>query len=360
MSESGDYVPAPHWKGHDFKTAKQAKTSVVGRSYGDAVSKGVGSQDCVPPSITTDAESCVVFGLDCTGSMGDWPGTIEGKFPYFESEGKEYLGDGMRVSFCFIGDAFSDKFPLQVRPFLDGADWAKVLGKTDKNGNPIPPPPGEEKELLILEGGGGGSGEESYDLAALYYARNCHMPDVIRKPIFIFIGDEGIYNFVDKQAAKEWAHCDLDGRMTPKQAFEELREKFSVYVIRKPYNSTSNNRSESEIKIQNQWEQLLGADHVVSLPNAERVVDVIFGILAKEEDRIEYFQQELADRQMKDVDGPEKIDIVMTSLKPAHATKAPTKSLKRDGKSISKSSGGPKSISLLDDSPDILDELGNF
>lgn len=345
MSEAGDYKPAPHWTGYDFKTAKAAHGTTVGRSYSDAVSKDVKPHDCVPPSITTDAESPVVIVLDDTGSMGDWPATIKGKFPYVEHEGKEYLGDEMRVSFAFVGDAFSDKFALQVKPFLDGPDWPSAL---------------EGDEALILEGGGGGSSEESYDLAALYYARNCHMPNATRKPILIFIGDEGVYNFIDKTAAKEWAHVDVETPITPKKVFDELMGKFSVYIIRKPYGTTfENSRSNSDIRIQEQWEDLIGAGHVVSLPNAERVVDVIFGIFAKETDRIDYFRDELSDRQMKDVDGPEKIEIVMESLKPAHAGVSPKK--KTDGKSISKTSGGPRSISLLDEEdPELLDEIGDF
>jgi len=359
MSESGDYTPAPHWKGYDFKSAKAAHNTVVGRSYGDASASGVGATDCVKSEITTDCEAPVVICLDDTGSMGDWPATISGKLPYIEHEGKEYLGDGMRVSFCFVGDVFSDKWPLQVRSFLDGPQWPDVLGKTDKNGKSVPPEPGKENDLLILEGGGGGSSQESYDIAALYYARNCHMPNAIRKPIFIFIGDEGIYNFVDGTAAKRWAHCDIDGHLSPEKVFDELKEKFSVYIIRKPYECYSNDRSDSDRRIQAQWEKMIGEENVISLPNAERVVDVIFGIFANEVDRIEYFEEELKDRQLKDIDGPEKVDIVMTSLKPAHGGKKRT-AKKMGDKSITEMSGGPKSISLLDDSPYIMDALGDF
>jgi hypothetical protein len=333
MSEAADYKPAPHWKGHDFKSAKAAVRDRVGRTYDDAVRAGVTVADCVPKEIETDCEAPVVFVLDDTGSMGPWPAVIKAKFAYFEDEAKEYLGDDMRVSFCFVGDAFSDTYPLQVRSFLDGPEWPAVLDEGGQN-------------ALILEGGGGGTSQESYDLAALYYARNCHMPKATRKPLLIFIGDEGLYNFVDREAASTWAHVDVQDRPKIEDIFEELKAKFSVYIVRKPYQSYDNNRSESDIRIQSQWEKLLGEDHVVSLPNAERVVDVIFGIFAAETDRVEYFEDELVDRQSKDDDGDEKIGIVMDAVKSIHDDSRP----KSDGsKSVSVASGGDKSISLLDD-----------
>ena len=41
----------------------------------------------------------------------------------------------------------------------------------------------------------------------------------------------------------------------------------------------------------------LGADHISMLPKPDRVVDVIFGILAKEKDRVDYFKKEITGRQ---------------------------------------------------------------
>ena len=199
-------------------------------------------------------------------------------------------------------------------------------------------------------------------MAALYYSRNCDCPEAIHKPIFIFIGDEGIYNSISESDATTWARAEKSSKLSPRTIFEELKKKFNVYVIRKPYNSSTNNRSTEDIRIQNQWIEFLGEDHVVSLPSADRVVDVIFGILAKETGRIEYFEEELKDRQGKDKDGAKKIDVVLKSLVTIHKIdKDP--SLKKLGgpaksKSItasksaskgSKSKGSVKSKSLLDD-----------
>ena len=340
MSEAGDYVPAAHWGGHDFVSAKRAYRSVVDRGAADAISKGVSAKDCVPKALSTEAEAPLVIAVDVSGSMGDWPATIFSKLPYLEHEAKEYLGDGVEISFAAVGDSHSDRYPIQVRDFVKGADLKDELQK------------------LIIEGNGGGTSEESYDLAALYYARNCEMPEAIRKPIFIFIGDEGVYNDLSRDAA-DLCHAKIDGRLKAIGLFKQLREKFSVYVIRKPYQCSGNVSSPNNDRIQRQWEELLGVDHVVSLPDASRVVDVIFGILAKETGREDYFEDELKDRQLKDKDGKGKVDVVMKSLMTIH--KLPSPSVKKlpgpkgaVAKSITKEpprkhGKSGKSISLLDD-----------
>ena len=213
---------------------------------------------------------------------------------------------------------------------------------------------------LVIEGGGGGSSQESYDLAALYYAEKVSCPKAIRKPIMIFIGDEGLYNYVDKDKAEHFAKCDTSGRVSMEELFAKLCDKYAVYIIRKPYGGSSDNyRSDSDIAIEKQWAKLLGDDHVFALPSADRVVDVIFGILAKETGRLEYFEKELKDRQGKDKGGDKKIAVVMKSLHSilVDSTGAPAgkkaDSLKASAKSVtkrSKKSGKlPKSISLMDD-----------
>lgn len=337
MSESGDYEPAAHWKGYDFNSARAAYKDVIDRSYDDAVAKKVSVVDCVPETLETDSEAPLVIACDITGSMDKWPQTIFSKLPYLEHEGKEYLGEGMQIAFCAIGDVFSDKYPVQVRPFVSGIGLKESL------------------EKLIIEGGGGGSSQESYDMMALYLSEHCKMPQAIRKPIMIFIGDEGVYSYVDNSHAKTWARTDLKDKVTPESVFEKLKEKFSVYIVRKPYQCNSNNPGTAEKRIQEQWCALLGADHVVSLPSADRVVDVIFGILAKETDRVNYFEKELKDRQLPDKDGDEKVSVVLKSLHSIHKIGKDASLKKIDGpkggraKSISKKVGGAKSISLLDD-----------
>lgn len=290
MSESGSFDPGP-WRGneHNFERARERYDRHVGRSYQAAVSANVSAQDLIPATITTQSKSALVLACDATYSMEDWTATIFSKFPYLEIEGKEYLGRDTEISVAAIGDAGYDKYALQIRPFDKGLNLKKRL------------------EELIIESGGGPGHQESYELAALYYARNLEMPNV-EKPVFIFIGDEAPYDVVNRQQARTWAKVNLSTKMNSEEAISELKNKFSVYLIRKPYRkSIASGIGVEDQLIQQQWESYLGEDHIAVLPDPNRVVDIIFGILAKETSRVDYFREEIEQRQIKAEDITDKI-----------------------------------------------------
>ncbi len=316
MAETSDYDPGA-WKGHDFTAARKTYDAHAGRSYADAVASGVSAADLVPVSLTTDSPSPLVIVCDVTGSMGEWPKTIFSKLPYLDIEGKEYLGPDMEISFAAIGDAkMGDRYPLQVQKFDKGTNLAERL------------------KALKVEGGGGGDLCESYELGALYYARNVTMPKAT-KPIIIFIGDEGLHDYVEK-AHGQAHHINISAKVDTPAIFEELTRKYAVYVIRKHYSSGG----VIDLPIQKQWVELLNEDHVVPLQAAERVVDVIFGILAKETNRIDYFRKELEERQ-----DAGQVDTVYKSLATVHALASSPKSAK--GKSVMHLPDAKKAKGLL-------------
>jgi hypothetical protein len=326
MSETADYSPGV-WSGHDFGAARKTYDAHVGRSYGDAIAKGKKAKDLLPDNIKTKSKAPLVIMCDVTGSMGEWPATIFSKLPYLELEGKQYLGDDLEIAFGAIGDATCDQYPLQLREFAKGLDLKKRL------------------EELVCEGGGGGGARESYEMAALYCARNIDMPTA-SKPICIIIGDEGFYDLISKEDAKSHVKVDLEGRTKASDIFNELKRRFAVYLVRKPYQrGRGEEMSPADKTIYKQWEKVLGDDHIVMLPDAGRVVDVIFGILAQETDRVGYFRDELEDRQE-----PEQIKTVLKSLETVHkmgAAADPSRKLLKSGKSVTKGSGGKKTKSLL-------------
>ncbi|MBT5023569.1 hypothetical protein HOK51_05550 [Candidatus Woesearchaeota archaeon] len=323
MSESGDYNPGP-WSGHSFKSARQTYDRHVGRSYSQAVSSDRDKSSFLEKKVITQSTSPLVIACDVTGSMGDWPATMFSKLPYLELEGKEYLGEDMEICFAAVGDAYTDKYPLQVRPFTSGTDLKKRL------------------QQLIIEGNGGGQMKESYELPALYFANNCEMPNAIN-PVFIYIGDEGLYDFVNKAHAKDWAYTKVDGRKNSKTVIEELMSKFSVYLIRKPYqNGWSDNIGAKDRQIYQQWSNILGEERISILPEAGRVVDTIFGILAQETNRIDYFHEELVGRQT-----PQQVETVMKSLYTIHKGQGDSIRHSEEGESIMrrmKKAKGAKSL----------------
>ncbi len=293
---NADFNPGA-WKGHDFAAARRAYDTHVGRSYSDARAAGVKAADLVPESISTDSPQPLIVVTDETGSMGDWTAVIFSKLGYLEIEGKSYLGEEMEISFFAIGDAYSDSYPLQVRPFTKGTDLATQL------------------EQLKIESNGGGQRQETYELAALYIARNVHMPKALR-PIVIFIGDEMPYPFVNGDHAKKYGHVDLPGRLSTKEVFTELARKCAVYVIKKPFD-TSRSDSDQMKALENRmfdyWADLVGYDHIAVLPDPERVVDVIFGILAEATSMRHHFKIEIEGRQR-----PDQVATVYTALAGIH------------------------------------------
>lgn len=311
MSESGDYS-AGVWKGHDFASARRTYDAHVGRSYSDAVVSGKGTKDLIAENVKTDSTSPLVIVVDETGSMGDWPATMFSKLPYLENELKEYMGDDAEICFMAIGDAYcNEKYPLQVRPFAKGLELKDRL-----------------KELVI-EGGGGGQTTETYELAALFAAEKMEIPKAV-KPIMIFIGDEQCYDSISPDHAEKLMGIKLEKSLSTAQVFKKLKDKFSVYLIRKPYGSSSGNTlNADDRRITAHWAGLLGDDHIANLPDAGRVVDVIFGILAKEANRIAYFENEIEDRQDAD-----QVKTVYKSLATIHKIADASRDKVGTGKSV--------------------------
>jgi len=312
MSEAGDYTPKI-WKDHDFDDARAHYDKHVGRSYDDAVVKGKTTADVLPKTLSTKSSSPLVIVVDETGSMGEWPKMIFSKLPYLYNEAHdEYLGESTEVSFGAFGDASNtERYPVQARPFAGKKDVSKRL------------------EELVIEGNGGGQMSESSELVALYYARQVEFPNAIQKPIYIFVTDEKCYLDVTPTQALEKCGVKLQSRLPTKEIFEELKEKYSVYLILKPYSEGGGDSNDCNKTVRNHWLQYVDDDHIAALADPARVVDVIFGILAKETDKIDYFKKEIEDRQ-----DDKQVAIAYKALKTIHAVSAPpTPKMLKSGKS---------------------------
>ncbi len=313
MSEAGDYDPGP-WKGHNFQSAYQAFDATAGRSYANAKAAGKTLHDLLPESITTDVAYPLVIETDQTGSMGEWTKTIFSKLPYLDKEREYYLGKDSAIAFGAIGDAHKgERYANQLRPFETGLELKKII----------------ENELMIEELGGGNGGE-TYELGALYLARNVHMPNAI-KPICIFIGDEAPFDSITPDLARDYARVELEKAISTKDVFAELRRKFAVYHILKPYGSSGMNSDQldhdSKANMM-RWAKLVGGDHIAILNDPMRVVDVIFGILAVEMGKVDLFKKEIEGRQTQ-----KQVDTVYKSLATIHNLQGGEQKLLNAGKS---------------------------
>lgn len=326
MSEMGDtYDPGP-WKGYDFGKARMHHADPnAGRGYSSGSSSkssndsmpatpvslysGKSLDNLVPEKLITQCRSPLIVVVDGTGSMGDFPKVMFKKLPLLDLGINDYLEDS-EIAFAVVGDAgANDQYPFQVQPFTKGKGLQKAL------------------DNLALEGGGGSNEQESYDLAALYFARHVEMPKATN-PVLLWVCDEGIYPTIDPTWAKSYARTDLPKGIKSKEAFDELRQKFSVYCIRKHYNNgiSGDKMIGSNLHIHKQWQEYIGPDRIAILNNPERVVDVTFGLLADATGKKDFFQTELTYRQK-----PEQVEEVMKSMLTVGRDKSKSK---HGGKSV--------------------------
>lgn len=303
MTEFADYSPAS-WRGHDYESARSAYREYddhTKRSYADAKAAKKTVKDLVVPALYSEALATALIFIDVTGSMHEWPKIIFSKLPFFELESRIYLGQDLEFAFGAIGDATPDvdDYPLQVRPFTKDADLETRMNE------------------LVREGGGGGQTTESYELAGLYALRNVSMPNAV-KSIFIIIGDEQPYDFVDPKQAKQYARIEIPQRIPTNEVFTELKRKYAVYFVQKPYGiagvQKENRMSDIDRRVYHTWSSLIGEDHIAFLPDPGRVIDVILGIFAKETKKIPYYRTEIEERQK-----PDQVKTAYKSLETIHA-----------------------------------------
>ncbi len=196
----------------------------------------------------------IVVAMDVPRPRGDDSRVIYAKLPMFigQIELRNYV-PGPAISFAAIGDATSgDRAPLQVGQFEADNRLDDVLSK------------------IWLEEGGGGSGQESYELAAYYYARHTRLAAHERgeKGYFFFLGDEGFYPKVDLaqvrtilgHAAPEAQSWEERGHPYPGETHipadklsAELQQKSHVFLIY-PQKSMSERRRDIDAEIKQRVE----------------------------------------------------------------------------------------------------------
>lgn len=163
-----------------------------------------------------ESNAIAVF-FDVTGSMGSIPVLFA----------KEKLGGLMRmllgqaaivdpqILFGAIGDAYSDRSPLQVGQFESGLEMDDWLTK------------------IHLEGGGGGQASESYELAIWWAATHVQMDCLEKrgkKGYLFIIGDEDVYPKLNSGQVKQITGEDVQS-MTTEEVIALAQEKFEVFKI---------------------------------------------------------------------------------------------------------------------------------
>lgn len=217
--------------------------------------------------ISTHSRSPIVFGLDVTGSMGEWVKIIYEKLPMFYGQImlQKYLEDPA-ISFCAIGDHEASFAPLQISPFSQGLEIDDQIKK------------------LFLEGGGGGNSKESYELAAWFYLNKCELENS-QFPFFFVTGDEVFFDKISKTALKKVIGIELDStivninndntELSSIEAFKLLCKKFNVFHIRKSYGDVGKDKEMSK-----KWAEALGPERILDVQTPKACIDVVLGAIA--------------------------------------------------------------------------------
>ena len=214
---------------YDFDVAQEARSSNSNvfsyRGHGGTAQEATQRQS-VHPALSPfgkhrecNNETPIVVAMDVTRSRGDDTKIIYDKLPLLIGQiiMKGYVG-GPAISFAAIGDATAgDRAPLQVGQFEADNRLDEVLSR------------------IWIEEGGGGSGQESYELAAYFYARHTKLVRQERgegkKGFFFFLGDEGFYPEVNKEQIRHILGREATENVPSAQVFAELQRKFHVFLI---------------------------------------------------------------------------------------------------------------------------------
>jgi len=198
-----------------FDYSTRATRSGAGSTHNNLNIKGK-VRECLD-SQAMPAVTPIVVGMDVTRSRGQ-----DAKAVYERVEqmlGSTFLSGAAadpQIMFAAIGDAKSDRAPLQVGQFESDERMDNDLSR------------------LWLEEGGGGSGEESYELFAYFVAKKTTVDAIDkrgRRGFCFLTGDEAPYATVSKDEVKRIIGDNIAADIPTADIFAELQQRYYTYFI---------------------------------------------------------------------------------------------------------------------------------
>lgn len=201
--------------------------------------------------------NAVAVMFDVTGSMHRVPQVVQQKLPTLMGLllRKSYLTDPA-ILVGAIGDAYSDRAPLQVGQFESGIEIEDCLTK------------------FWLEGGGGGQKCESYELALYFLARHtaidCHEKRGKRGYAFI-IGDEMPYDVIRSSQVKKifGDNAKIEADIPIGQIIREVQDRYELFFI---FPKGGSYWDDSDVFPK--WQKLLG-ERALRIEDSDAVAELI-------------------------------------------------------------------------------------
>ncbi|MGW4249127.1 hypothetical protein [Nocardia sp. NPDC004722] len=231
--------------------------------------------------------------FDVTGSMGSVPRIMQEKLAKLHGllQRKGYADDP-QILFGAIGDADSDRVPLQVGQF-----------ESDNRMD-------EQLRLILLEGGGGGQKSESYELAAYFIARHTATDawDKRGQKGYLFVvGDELNKKRLTATHIRTVIGDDVPSDIAVDSVYRELADRWHVHFILPNQSSYY-----QDPEIAEHWQGLLG-ERFLRLDDPAAVCELIALTIGIGEDRVD-LGAGLAD--LRDIGSTSEADAVGKALAP--------------------------------------------
>jgi hypothetical protein len=206
----------------------------------------------------------IVFALDETGSMGEIPRLLATQqLPNFMKILTDCQISDPQLLFMAVGDAISDKAPLQVGQF---ETTAKLMDQW--------------LTWTYLEGNGGGTGQESYELGLYFLAMHTEMDCMVKrnKRGYLFMtGDEEPYPALSRHVVEAVIGDRLDGDITCEEVVAEAQKAYTPFFV-------IPDRARAR-GCERRWRDLLG-DNVLVLEGPADVCFVTAGAILLNEGRV--------------------------------------------------------------------------
>ena len=206
----------------------------------------------------------IVFALDVTGSMGNIPKMLAQRdLPNFmKTLGTCGVADP-QIMFMAIGDATSDKAPLQVGQFESTAELMD-----------------QWLTWSFLEGGGGPGGSESYELAFYTLAQHTDLDCWSKRKkrgYLIMTGDELPYPAVSRHQVEALVGEHLDEDIPIEEAIAAAAETYNLFFLIPDLQRRK--------RCETRWRELLG-DHVICMESADDTCAVAAALVGLTEGRL--------------------------------------------------------------------------
>ena len=246
-------------RGSAFAYDKDVKTGTAApKTHNLLDPKGLKVRESRDSAAHPESNAIMVW-LDVTGSMGTVVEIIHKKLPTLMGilTRKAYIPDP-QILFGAIGDATTDRAPLQVGQFESGDEMEGDLSN------------------FWIEGNGGGQvpPQESYELAAYIGARKTSIDCFEKrgkKGYCFIIGDERPYPAVLKRTISNLIGPELEADVTTKEIFRELQEKYVTFFIL-PQGASHGGDIATLRKV---WGEYINPEHVLQLPDPSAAAELI-------------------------------------------------------------------------------------